>query len=135
NSGLMEHKLNLEICQKLGKRLEKEGAKVIFTRTPSDYWRESYSTIEDNKNRAAFANELKANAFLAIHCDWDPKRKIQGVTTIYEKPESKRLGELVHKSMLKTLHCRDRKLVKDTYTVLDVITVPGLIIECGFLSN
>lgn len=135
NSGLMEHKLNMAIGQKVGARLEKEGAKVIYTRTPSDYWRESYGTIEDNKNRAAFANELKADVFLAIHCDWHPKKKVQGVTTIYEKPESKRLADLVHRNMLKKLHAKDRKVVNDSYTVLDQINVPGLIIECGFLSH
>jgi N-acetylmuramoyl-L-alanine amidase len=135
NSGLMEHKLNMEIAQRLGKRLEKEGAKVIFTRTPSDYWRESYGTIEDNKNRSAFANELKADVFLAIHCDWDPRKRVHGITTIYAKPESRRLGELVHRSLLKGLHARDHKLVLDTYTVLDNINVPGLIVECGFLSH
>jgi N-acetylmuramoyl-L-alanine amidase len=134
-SGVMEHKLNMSIAQKLGARLEKEGAKVIYTRTPYDYWRESYGTIEDNKNRAEFANEIKAEVFLAIHCDWHPKRKVQGVTTIYKKPESKKLGEAIHRQMLKKLRARDRKLVNDSYTVLDVINMPGLIIECGFMSH
>ncbi len=135
NSGLMEHKLNMEIAEKLGRLLEKEGAKVIFTRTTYDYWRESYSTVEDNKNRSEFANELKADVFLAIHCDWHPKRKVQGVTTIYEKPESKRLAEAVHKNMVRRLKAKDRKVVCDSYTVLDVIKMPGLIVECGFMSH
>ncbi len=135
NSGSMEHKLNMEITQKLGKLLEKEGARIIYTRTTSDYWREAYSTVEDNKNRSVFANELKADIFLAIHCDWHPKRKVQGVTTIYEKPESKRLAETIHRSMVRNLKARDRKVVCDSYTVLDVITMPGLIIECGFMSH
>lgn len=135
NSGFMEHKLNMEIAEKLGRMLEKEGAKVIFTRTPSDYWRESYSTVEDNKNRSEFANELKADIFLAIHCDWHPKRKVQGVTTIFKNPDSKRLAETVHKNMVRRLKARDRKVVCDSYTVLDVIKMPGLILECGFMSH
>src|SRR5438876_228302 len=90
NSGLKEHKLNMEIVVKLGGLLEKEGARILYTRTPADYWRESYSTVEDNTARALFANELKAEAYVSIHCDWDSKRRTNGVTTLYAKEISQK---------------------------------------------
>lgn len=135
NAGLMEHKLNMEIAERVGAMLEDQGAHVFFTRTPFDYWRESYSTIEDNKNRTQFAKEVGAEISVAIHCDWSPSKKFRGITTYYEKPESKRLGELVHHSMIHEMKVHDRTLVCDSYTVLDGATLPTILVECGFLSN
>jgi len=133
--GQVEHKLTLEICQKIGKSLEKSGARVIYTRTNTDYWRQSYGTIEDNKNRSVFADQVGADVFISIHCDWYPLRKFRGVTTFYAKPQSKRLGQLVHRKLVTQLKARDRKLVFDSYTVLDNISIPAVLVECGFLSN
>jgi N-acetylmuramoyl-L-alanine amidase len=133
--GNIEHRLSLEIVQKLGEMLENSGAKVFYTRTPGDYWRQAYSTVDDNKTRGHLANELKAEAFISIHCDWSPLKKIHGVTTIYGKPFSKKLGSHIHRNMLRRLQAHDRKLVQDSYTILDVSEVPSVIVETGFLSN
>jgi len=135
NSGQMEHRLNMEIAEHVGALLEDQGARVFYTRTPFDYWRESYGTIEDNKDRTQFAKEVGAEVMIAIHCDWSPSRRFRGVTTYYEKPESRRLGELVHRSMVRGLQAHDRKLICDSYTVLDGSTLPTILVECGFLSN
>jgi N-acetylmuramoyl-L-alanine amidase len=134
-SGAREHKVAFEIALKAGKLLEKKGAQIVYTRPRSDYWRYAYSTVEDNKSRALLANELKAAAFVSIHCDWDPKKKTKGVTTFYGKPNSERLGLAVHRNMLKNLKTKDRKLVLDSYTVLDIAEVPAILVETGFLSN
>ncbi len=135
NSGLMEHKLNMDIVERVGALLEDQGARVFYTRTPFDYWRESYGTIEDNKNRSQYAKEVGAVVMISVHCDWSPNRKFRGVTTYYQKPNSKRLGELVHRSMIRELKAHDRKLVCDNYTVLDTATMPTILVECGFLSH
>ena len=80
--GQVEHRTAFDIAKKVGDQLEKEGARVIYTRTDFDYWRQGMSPAEDNKNRALFANELRADILLSIHCDWSPKSKVSGVTTL-----------------------------------------------------
>lgn len=133
--GHKEHRLTMAIGKRLGEILEKEGAKVYYTRTSRDYWRHAYNTIEDNETRAYFANEIGCEVYLSIHCDWHPSPKTQGVTTYYAKSHSKKLGEHVHRSLITSLKAKNRKLVLDTYTVLDKTDMPALIIETGFLSN
>ncbi len=134
-NGAKENRVALNISQKLGDLLEKEGATVLYTRTPHDFWRESYNVVEDNKARAAFANGVKAHAYLSIHCDWHPRSRVHGVTTFYVKENSRSLGAHIQKSMVKDLHAKNRQLVKDSYTVLDVAEMPAVLIEAGFLSN
>jgi N-acetylmuramoyl-L-alanine amidase len=134
-NNLWEHAMTMKIVQELGAVLTSEGAKVLYTRTPADYWREAVSPVEDNKARAFFANEMKADAFLAIHCDWDPRPRISGVTTLYETPASKPMGALIHRNLIRTLKANDRNLVHDTFTILDNAEMPAVIIETGFLSN
>lgn len=135
SDGIPEYKLTFEIAQRLGKLLEKEGIRVNYTRTAFDYWRQAYNPQEDNRARAYLANELNVDAYIAIHCDWDPRSRIHGVTTFYTKKESKRLGELVQQNLIKELKASSRGLVKDTYTVLDHTEMPAILVETGFLSN
>jgi N-acetylmuramoyl-L-alanine amidase len=123
------------VAQKLGTLLEKDGASVVYTRTPNDFWRESYNVVEDNKDRAAFANKIGAHAYISIHCDWDPRSRIHGVTTFYTKENSRKLGAEIHKNMIRTLGVKNRQLVRDSYTVLDTATMPAVLVETGFLSN
>jgi N-acetylmuramoyl-L-alanine amidase len=134
-SGVQERRVAMSISQKLGEMLEKEGAIVYYTRTMKDFWRESASNAEDNKSRALVANSIGAQAYIAIHCDWDPRSRVHGVTTFYLQDISRELGNSIQTSMVKNLQVYNRKLVRDSYTVLDVATVPAVLIETGFLSN
>lgn len=133
--GTKERAVVMKISQKLGELLEKEGARVLYTRTPRDAWRESYNVVEDNKARADFANKIDADSFISIHCDWHPRSRVHGVTTFYVKDNSRKLGASIQKAMVKGLGARDRQLVRDSYTVLDVAEMPAVIVETGFLSH
>jgi N-acetylmuramoyl-L-alanine amidase len=135
SNGLMEHKLTLEISMKLAEFLRREGATVYLTRTSNDYWRQAYTAPEDNKARILFANEVAADAFIAVHCDWNTSKKISGVTTLYEKDISRRLGDILQTFMVRKLHAKDRSLINDSFTVLDHAEMPAVIVETGFMSN
>ncbi|MCB4756023.1 MAG: N-acetylmuramoyl-L-alanine amidase [Elusimicrobia bacterium] len=130
-----EHKLTLEIAARLKDLLEKEGAKVFMTRTPSNYWRQAYNAVEDNKERAIFSNLVGAEAFLSLHCDWDTRRWVRGVATYYNKKNSRRLGAILQRSLVKTLNAHDRQAGFDSFTVLESAEGPGVLIETGFLSH
>jgi len=123
------------MAQKLAKRLEELGADVYLTRTPSDYWRPAYNSVDDNKARAIYANEVQADVLLSLHCDWHHRKKVHGVTTIYANRTSAHLARTLHKHMVRDLKRRDRKVVKDTFTILDHAEMPAVIIETGFMSH
>ncbi|MCG3203533.1 MAG: N-acetylmuramoyl-L-alanine amidase LytC [Elusimicrobia bacterium] len=135
NSRFSEHYITYQIAQKLGKLIENAGGQVVYTRNAQDYWRFGSSTTEDNKSRALLANVLKADAYISIHCDWNPKRKMRGVTTYYKTEQSRKLAENVQKKLVGNLKAFNRKTKKDSYTVLDVATMPAILVESGFLSN
>jgi N-acetylmuramoyl-L-alanine amidase len=134
-SGTQERRVAMSVAQKLGALLEKEGASVVYTRTPADFWRDSYNVAEDNKARAYVANKIGAHAYIAIHCDWDPRSRVHGVTTYYYKENSRKLGAEIQRNMVKDLGAKNRQLIRDTYTVLDIANMPAVIVETGFLSN
>ena len=131
----VEHQLTFQMAQKLGKLIEEKGGRVIYTRTPFDYWRIAASNTEDNKARALWANELKADVFISIHCDWHPRSRTHGATTYYKTPESRRLGSEIQTRMVKQLKAFNRQLKQDSYTVLDVAAMPAVLVETGYLSN
>ena len=132
---IAEHRLTLEIATALAEALKADGATVYLTRTNQDYWRTGYSAIEDNKARAFFANEVKADALIAIHCDWHPSRKFYGVTTFYSAPSSRQLGEEMQKHLVRDLDTHDRGVVQSHFTVLDHADMPAILVETGFMSN
>jgi N-acetylmuramoyl-L-alanine amidase len=132
---IWEHQLTLQMATLLGDKLEKEGARVVYTRTPFDYWRQSYSIADDNRARGKLANELKADVYISIHCDWDKRSKNHGVTTYYKTAASEKLGEDIHRQLIQSLKAENRHLRHDTFTVLEQTDMPAVLIETGFLSN
>jgi len=130
-----EHFLTVQIAEKLREKLIDLGAQVILTRSSQTYWREAPNSVDDNKARAVLANELKADVLLSLHCDWHPKRHVKGITTLYTKSHSKSLATHVHKSLIRNLKTRDRKVKQDKFTILDHAEMPAILIETGFMSH
>jgi N-acetylmuramoyl-L-alanine amidase len=135
NHTVWEHQLTLQMATLLGDKLEQEGARVIYTRTPFDYWRQAFAVADDNKARAKLANEMKADVYIAIHCDWDRRSRNKGVSTYYRTAASEKLGEAVHRQLIQSLHVTNRHLRHDTFTVLEQTDMPAILVETGFLSN
>lgn len=134
-NGFPEYRISMEIAQALGKLLEDDGAIVFYTRNPDDFWRESYSPAEDNSARAYLASDLKADALICLHCDWSPRRRFKGVTTFWEKDNSRDLAERIQHQLVHDLKTIDRGVVHDSFTILDHSNVPTVLVENGFMSN
>lgn len=77
--GAREKDLALEISRRIGIRLRKMGAKVIFTRTGD--------IAVPLANRAAIATAIRADVFLSVHLNSMPsaeqRRRTQGVETYF----------------------------------------------------
>ncbi|OVE76741.1 hypothetical protein BVX98_04850 [bacterium F11] len=130
-----EHKLTLHMAEAFKKELVDQGAIVYLTRNTTDYWRQAYNSVDDNKARAVFANEMGADVFISLHCDWHPNSRVKGVTTLYAKRDSKKLANSLHSSLVRGIKAKDRKVKRDTFTILDHAEIPAVIIETGFMSH
>jgi N-acetylmuramoyl-L-alanine amidase len=77
-SGLMEKDLCLDVAKRLGRMIEEKipGMEVVYTRTED--------TFVPLENRAPIANQAKADVFLSIHANSNPRdRRTRGIETYY----------------------------------------------------
>lgn len=74
--GTMEKTINLQIAKKLKRVLEEElGAEVVLTRD-----RDVFVPL---RKRSRLANEVGADLFLSLHCNYERKRRTRGVETYF----------------------------------------------------
>jgi N-acetylmuramoyl-L-alanine amidase len=72
-SGLLEKDVTLDIALKLAKRLKASGYEVFLTRSD-----DRYVKLED---RTRFANKVRGDVFISIHCNASPNKKTRGIET------------------------------------------------------
>lgn len=141
-TGVLEKDIVLNISLKLGKLLESNGVKIIYTRTNDSLpWLE---TANDSlKERIKIPEVFNADLFISLHCnsnydDLDSK----GLETWY-KPSSdasENLAQTIQNALLKLKYTDDRGLKTyknkdDALAVLELNTSIPVLIELGFLSN
>ncbi|MCL6457034.1 MAG: N-acetylmuramoyl-L-alanine amidase, partial [Gorillibacterium sp.] len=85
-------------------------------------------------NRAAIANNLKADVFLAIHCNSFSSTST-GTQTYYYNSYSKSLADIIHKHLVKATGFRDDKVRKEDFRVINKTKMPAVLVEIGYLSN
>ena len=79
---------------------------------------------------------LQADLYLSIHINWYDNSYWGGAEVLYNKinPQNKILGNILMKNFQSDLGTK--RALKETYLYMyKNITVPGVLIECGFLSN
>lgn len=74
---LQEKQLVLSVIEKAGKRLEKEGIRVYYTRA------EDENPTEEQ--RVGLANETQADMFISVHADYADDTTLYGMRTIYNE--------------------------------------------------
>ena len=136
---IYEKDINLEICLKLQKVLEEEGAIVYLTRYGDyDLSNNSYSRKKsDLNNRAKIINESKADIYISIHLNSISSSTWRGAQVFYDDINEKNIeiANLFQEQLKNDL--KTTRKVKEISTMLmnRKITVPGILIEAGFLSN
>lgn len=134
-----ESDINLQISKYLEIELTKMGATIILTRegdydlsTPNARWRKK----SDFDNRINLINNSKANLYLSIHLNYLEDAKYYGAQVFYNNEENKKIASSIQDVLNKELE-NDRtikKIPNRTY-MYSKLNIPGLLIECGFLSN
>ena len=142
SDGILEKHINLAIAERLKELLEKEGIRVVMTRTDDNgLYTESDSNkkIADMKKRCAIIDAAKADIVVSIHQNSYHEEPISGGQVFYYKDsaEGKRLAEILQKRFDFVLGEKNRRLAKPNgnYYLLLHVKVPVVIVECGFLSN
>lgn len=134
--GVWERDVALSVAAKVVPLLETQGAKVFMTRTPDNPWRYTGQRKEaDNRARAIFANTLRAQVYVRIHCDWNRSRQFKGFTTYYYRWGSRELGKSFRKSFVQAFpDHRDNGLHRRSFVSVTA-KMPAVLLELGVLSN
>ena len=136
---ILEKDLNLEISKQLEKELTKRGAIVYMTRDKDEDLSSKYDARKkrgDLYRRRMFIKKNKSDLYLSIHLNWYNNSYYGGVEVLYNdinknnKILATSIKDAFLKSNIKTRNIKETTLYmyKNTYT-------PGVLIECGFLSN
>ena len=139
-TNIYEKNINLELSLKIKTTLEKEGAIVLLTRD-GDYDLSKpnalYRKKSDFDNRIRIINNSNANLYLSIHLNIYKNSVYNGPQIFYSNKikENKNMAKFFQMTINKyTKTSRKSKVIKNVY-MYDKLTISGLLIECGFLSN
>lgn len=131
--------MNLLLSQKLEEVLVSKGAVVYLTRD-GDYDL-SNSTINKKRNdlynRVKMINSSNADMYISMHLNASPSKKWNGIQLFYSNvlKENEKIAEVITNTMKENMkNVRDYKQ-ENGYYMYSKITVPGILVEAGFVSN
>ena len=142
-TGILESQLNLEIALRLNDLMHLLGQHTIMIRTTDKSVYTSGTTIaaqkaSDLKQRVRIVNETENGVLISIHQNIFSDGKYAGTQIFYsDDTESKVIAEKLQTNFMKFIdpsNNRKTKPAKGIY-LMEHITQPGILIECGFLSN
>lgn len=145
SDGSYEKDINLALAFELGEALENEGYAVVYTRTEDKllYTEEEnvkgIRKISDLKNRCKIAAEYPNAMFLSIHMNSYTNPKYSGLQVYYSKGNegSFILANSIQTSVKESVDTKNERMTKEGkgMYVLENVTNPAVLIECGFLTN
>ena len=140
-----EKDVNLSISKELREILVKEGFDVVMTRERDESLGNGgkFSKVGDLNERCAIINNTYAQnkncVLISIHQNSFTQESVHGAQSFYyqRSENSKRLAESIQQELNKNINKEKEKKIKpnDSYYMLINSQCPGVIIECGFLSN
>lgn len=138
---IYEKDINLEISKQLEEELSLMGATVFLTREEDIDHSSKYDARKkrgDLYRRIKMIDEnyLKPDIYLSIHINWYNGTYWKGAEVLYydSKPSNKILAESIQNSLKKFTGTKRNITTTDLY-MYKYISTPGVLIECGFLSN
>ena len=140
-TGAREDALNLQIAKRLNMLLKLMGCETVMTRTTDDCIATEGETIRQKKlsdlrNRVAQINALPLAVVVSIHQNHFPDGKYAGPQVFYTA-EAEILAREIQESLSSCLLPGSKRAAKKTTGVylMEHIAHPGILVECGFLSN
>ncbi|AIQ59491.1 N-acetylmuramoyl-L-alanine amidase family protein [Paenibacillus borealis] len=127
-TGKYEKNFNLAVILKAAELLKQEN-KIDVVLTRSD------DTFLELKDRAAIANNLKADLFISVHANSSGSSAASGTETYYQREASKALANVMHKYLVQATGLSDRGVRYGNFHVIRETTMPAVLLEVGYLSN
>lgn len=142
-TGIVESVYNLDIALRLNDLLHLLGyeTQIIRTTDVSVYTKGdtiAQKKVSDLKERVRIANETDHALLLSIHQNNYPDSRYSGVQVFYAPTEgSEALAKQLQSSLMANLHPKTKRDARKSSGVylMEHIRCPGVLIECGFLSN
>lgn len=143
-SGSSESMLNLEISLRLEQLLAFCGFPTCMIRTSDisvytgDCQTLSEKKVSDLKNRVDLINRFGSAVVVSIHQNHFPKEQYTGAQVFYAPTDtSKELAVLTQNALRAALDPNNHRSCKGAKSVylMEHIQCPGILVECGFLSN
>lgn len=137
-NGIYESDINLEIVLALRDELTKQGVEVILTRD-GDFDLSSPNVSRRKKsdfdNRINLINNSNADMYLSIHMNYLEDNRYYGAQVFYTDG-NERIADCLQKQFSKDLKSPMKiKKLQNTIYMYQRLEIPGVLIECGFLSN
>ena len=133
-----EAPLNLIITKKLEKELLKLGCNVVLTRKDNEDLSNTshFSKREDMKERIRIINDEKNDIFISIHMNQFQNTTVKGLHVFYNPSNNQSLefASIIQKEVNEQLK-QNKQIKKGDFYILNKTRIPGILIECGFLSN
>jgi N-acetylmuramoyl-L-alanine amidase len=131
-TGLFEKAVTLDVSLRLAAKLRQAGATVIMTRHDD-------STVY-LAQRVTIAEAAGAHAFVSVHANAHPDRRVSGTETYYFRNktnyvESYYLAAHLQSELVKALGLRDIGVKHGNFHVIRETTMPSALVELAFLSN
>jgi len=143
--GTEEQKLNLEIAARLSALLDEMKIGHIMTRTEQKSIYSSGDTIHEKKvsdvrKRVEIANSNPDAVLISIHMNTFSDPNVSGIQVFYRNQDSKskEVAGKLQSAFNQRIQPDNSKTVKEISSniyLFSHIENPGVLIECGFLSN
>ena len=136
---IYEKNINLEISKVLEEELTKNGAIVYMTRTRDIDLSSIYDSAKkrgDLYRRLLKIKETKSNLYISIHINWYQNTSMKGAEVLYNSinENNEKLAKSIMKEFKTDLGSTRTVKTTDLYMYRNT-TTPGVLVECGYLSN
>ena len=142
-TGILESQFNLEIATKLNDLMHLLGIQTRMIReTDCSIYTQgetiAQKKISDLRERVRIVNSIDDCVLVSIHQNHFSDSKYSGAQVFYPQTAgSKELSTKLQENIKRTLNPDSRRGIKkaDGIYLMQHINCPGVLIECGFLSN
>jgi len=141
--GVLESHINLEIALRLNDLMRFLGYDTMMIRTSDTSIYTEGNTIasqkvSDLKNRVKLVNQQEDALLVSIHQNTFSDSQYSGAQVFYAKDEASRtLAQKMQSAFIATINPSSKRKCKasDGIYLMQNINKPGILIECGFLTN
>lgn len=142
-TGVLESHVNLEIALRLEDTFHLLGYDTVMIRRTDESIYTQGNTIaaqkvSDLKERVRIANETPGAILISLHQNTFSDSKYSGAQVFYTQAgESQKIAQAMQQNLISVLNPdsqRKSKPAKGVY-LMEHITCPGILVECGFLTN